>query len=407
VRVLLTDGSGLTSRQAAGRLHELGHSVGVLSSSRLAITRWTNAVHVWHAVPPFASDPQLWWQAARRVLASQRYDVLLPTQEQVLAVARAEAAGDLPAPVATAVPSFEALCRVQDKLSAARTLADLGLPQPPYAVLESGAAASAWTRFPCYLKLPIGTASRGVRRVEDRAELVTAIDDPDLAASLSDGPGLLVQEAVGGPLAMVQAVADHGRLVAFHTNLRVAEGPGGGASHKRSVRLPDVERHIETLVGALDWHGAISADVVVAHEGGARFIDINPRLVEPGNAVRSGVDLVAAMLRVALGEHIERLDVGAEGVRTHQLLLAVLKAAEGPGPRRRAWTEVVDASRHRGRLRDSVEELTPPSHDPLSVVPVVAALGLTMLRPTLAGALVRSSTTAYATTADAWAALRA
>ena len=53
--------------------------------------------------------------------------MLLPTQEQVAVLAafpaRLAARG-----VRTAVPGFEALCAVQDKLSAFATLSRLGLP---------------------------------------------------------------------------------------------------------------------------------------------------------------------------------------------------------------------------------------------------------------------------------------
>ena len=48
----------------------------------------------------------------------------------------------------------------------------------------------------------------------------------------------------------------------------------------------------------LDWHGALSADVILGPDG-PRFIDINPRLVEPVNALASGVDLTGALLEVA------------------------------------------------------------------------------------------------------------
>jgi biotin carboxylase len=49
------------------------------------------------------------------------------------------------------------------------------------------------------------------------------------------------------------------------------------------------------LVAALDLHGALSMDLVVADRGPV-IIDVNPRLVEPANALAAGVDLVAAML---------------------------------------------------------------------------------------------------------------
>jgi hypothetical protein len=90
--------------------------------------------------------------------------------------------------------------------------------------------------FPVFVKRPISTASAGVRRAATADELVAA------AAALGLGTEeLLVQTQASGPLAMVQALADHGRLVAHHANLRVIEGIGGGAAVKESIRLPKLE----------------------------------------------------------------------------------------------------------------------------------------------------------------------
>src|SRR5437588_286048 len=76
-----------------------------------------------------------------------------------------------------------ALAQVQDKVSAFRTLARVGLPQPPAVVAASaagveaagaelagtglagtGLAGTGLARWPLFVKVPIGTASAGVRR---------------------------------------------------------------------------------------------------------------------------------------------------------------------------------------------------------------------------------------------------
>jgi hypothetical protein len=97
---------------------------------------------------------------------------------------------------------------------------------------------------------------------------------------------------------MVQAVAERGRLVAHHACLRLREGVGGGASLKESVALPGLAGMLARLVGALDWHGALSMDLIAA-DSGPVVIDVNPRLVEPAKALAAGVDLVGVMLDVA------------------------------------------------------------------------------------------------------------
>ena len=126
---------------------------------------------------------------------------------------------------------------------------------------------------------------------------------------------------------MAQSVFDRGRLVASAANLRVREGASGGASHKRSVDLPVVREYLAQLGAHLRWHGALSADVILG-AGGPTFIDINPRLVEPGNARRAGVALVDALIDVAFDRTPAPQPVGPAHVATHQLLLAVLGAAQ-------------------------------------------------------------------------------
>src|SRR3954451_3341920 len=64
MRVLLSDGSGLTSRQAAGLVAAAGHDVGVLSSEPWCLCRLTRAVHRIHPVPAVGGDPFAWLDTA-------------------------------------------------------------------------------------------------------------------------------------------------------------------------------------------------------------------------------------------------------------------------------------------------------------------------------------------------------
>ena len=157
-----------------------------------------------------------------------------------------------------------------------------------------------------------------------------------------------MQAPVAGPLAMVQAVFARGELVAFHACERVREGAAGGASHKLGLDLPEAREHMAALGAFLDWHGALSADVILGPDG-PRFIDINPRLVEPLNALACGVDLVRALVEVATAGTSRPQPDGRPGARTHQLLLAVLGAAQ-QGGRRDVARELVHADAAPRRL---------------------------------------------------------
>ena len=74
-------------------------------------------------------------------------------------------------PVVTAVPAFDSLFRVQDKISAFDTLASIGLPQPRSMPVRECADLAAWNAFPAFSKPPIGTATRGIRQIHGRDEL--------------------------------------------------------------------------------------------------------------------------------------------------------------------------------------------------------------------------------------------
>jgi hypothetical protein len=390
MRILLSEGSGLTSRQVAGRLGELGRHVEVLSATTLCLTRFTRCVRAVHRVPPFGADPLGWLKEALRIAKRRDIDLLFPTQEQVSVLSAQQSRLSVP----TIVPSFASLRRVQDKISAWRTLSALDVPQPEAAVVTGADDVARFAHYPAFVKRPIGTASAGVRRVATPDELAAAVRD------LGPGP-VLVQAEAGGPLAMVQAVADRGRLVAHHANLRVREGVGGGAALKESVILPGIEGILARLMSGLAWHGALSTDAIVT-EGGPLVIDVNPRLVEPGNALRAGVDLVGAMLELAEGPQARTQPQSQPRVRTRQTLIAILGAAERDRTRGAVLGEAFDAMFARGPYAASTEELTPVARDPLAVVPAAAALAATLVRPSLCRMFREDAVGAYALTPEAW-----
>ena len=407
MRILLSDGAGLTARQCATLLSIAGHEVEALSAEPLCLCRFTRHVRRVHQVPPCGTDPFGWLDAALEVAASRGAEVLLPVQEQAAVIAlardRVRAAG-----LATAVPPFSALARVQDKVSAFRTLSHLGLPQPPAYVADSVQALRG--PFPAFVKTPIGTASAGVVRVDTEAEARTLAARLDTDGAFASG-GLLVQQPADGPLVMVQAVFADGSLTAFHACERVREGAGGGSSHKRAVRVPRARQAMESLGDALGWHGALSADMILTPDGPV-FIDVNPRLVEPVNAFRSGVDLVGAILSAATGRD-ERLAPSpvaappdAPAAATHQVLLAILAAARDHG-RRGVLTELRDAMAHRGDYLGSGEELTPLRGDPAAVLPVAVAAAAALARPAAWRSFASGSVAAYSLTPSAWRQLTA
>jgi hypothetical protein len=405
VRVLLSDGSGLTSRQCATLLAREGHDVSVLAAAALPLTRWTRHVSRVHRLPPYGPDPLGWWDVAVRVLQRERPDVLLPTQEQVAVISRRQR--DLDAlGVGTVVPPFAALQRVQDKLAADQTLRAAGLRRPSSWVARDAAGLVRGVCGPAFLKAPIGTASTGVQRVRGRDQVRAAAAAFQQAGAFAAG-GVLVEEPVAGPLLMVQSVFSAGRLLALHANERTREGAGGGASTKTSRSLPGAADDVQLLGQLLGWHGALSLDAILDKDGPV-WIDVNPRLVEPFNAARSGVDLLGPLLALARGQAGPSTVVGGTpGVRTHQLLLAVLGAAQSGRGRAGVARELLSAATRSGPYTGSTEELTPVAGDPLAAVPVAAAALACLLRPSLERLFTSKAVSGYALTPQGWHDLQA
>ena len=408
MRVLLTEGNGLTSRQVATHLDRLGHHVEVLTPDPLCLARFTKHVRRLHRSPRLGDDPLAWLDRALEVYEARRIDLLFPTHEHAVVLAhqhrRLAEAG-----VVTAVAPFEAYARVFDKVSAHDTLTDLRITEPPTVVTRDPGELRACPKFPVFVKRAVGNSSTGVTRVESTAGLDTLADV--LAADGAFADGVVVQRAARGRFVMVQGVFADGELVAFHTNLRLREGADGSAAIKRSTRKPQIREQMATLGGALGWHGALSADVILDRDV-ARWIDVNPRLVEPGNAYRSGVDLVAAYVEVARGNGVGAArsaagaDDGRPGELTHQLLMSVLGAAQRGAGRGAIAGEVFGAVRHSGAYDKSIEELTPTRGDArTALLPIVATTAL-VAKPSAYRWFTNGAAPNYALGAEGWRTLR-
>ena len=394
----MTEGSGLASRQIATRLDELGHEVLAAVSDPLCLARFTRHVRRLVRVPPFGPDPLGWFDAVLERAVALDVEVVFPTQEQVTVLShqlpRLTGAG-----LRTAVPPFAALAHVQDKVAARATLEAVGVPQPRSLVVRDRSGLDAWSAFPAFVKAPVGTASSAVRRAEDRSELTDAV-----RSLVADESSVLVQEGADGTLVMAQSVFDAGTMIAFHANERVREGVNGSASVKRSTDQPELRAAMDRLGRRLAWHGALSFDAIVT-AGGPVVIDVNPRLVEPGNAIAAGTDLVAALLAVATGMAPPVGGESRSGVTTHQLLMAILGAAQRTGRRRAIAGEVVAAAARRGAYAASREELLPLRGDWRTLSLPVLATTATLVHPRAYRWFAQGAVAGYALSPQGWLAL--
>jgi predicted ATP-grasp superfamily ATP-dependent carboligase len=386
LHVLLSEGSSTSAREALTILGLAGHVVELCDPDAYCLGRFSRWVSKFHRCPGLAKHPATFLGFIEKLLATRRFDVLLPIHEQGYVLARAQQR--IAADVGIALPSFASYRAAHSKAGFRRLLTELGLPQPATDLATSEAELRAVMRFPCVVKTAIGTASRGIWLVHDRRGLVQVLDE--LGADDGFANGVLVQDFIHGVTEKAQAVFCRGYLLGFHAYRQLAAGAGGGDARKESVRRPQVRAHVETIGEHLRWHGALSVDYILASADAVpRYIDCNPRLVEPMSAYLAGTDLVQLLLQVSLGETPTRAPDSRIGVRTHLAMQALLGCALRGGTRRDILRECVQLATRRGFYADSIEELTPVGLDWISAVPLAMTAIILSLAPSLAQRLAK------------------
>src|SRR5258708_1874463 len=257
-KILLSEGSSLSSREAITALGLAGHRVELVSSDPICLGRFSRFVNRVHRAPASGADPDGYLAAVIDVVRSRSIDAVLPVHEQAYLFAAARK--QLPQGLGIALADFEAFEQVQSKASLAELLTRLDVPQPATEVVRSAGEFASTRPYPFFVKAAFGTASTGVWRVSDERHRDVLLQRFEQGNAFAEG--LLVQAAVSGALERTQAVFDRGGLVACHIYRQMVEGPGGGDVLKLSVVRPQVRETIEKIGRALNWHGALSFDYI-------------------------------------------------------------------------------------------------------------------------------------------------
>src|SRR5882757_238162 len=386
LRVLVSEGSSTSAREAITILGLSGHHVEVCDPSPWCLSRFSRFVRKFHHCPGLRTNPAGYLAFVERLIETGGFDVLLPTHEQGFLFARVRQR--LEGRIGLALPGFENYRTAHSKAALSRLLNQLKLPQPPTEIVKCAQALREAIRFPAVVKTSVGTASRGIWFVRHADDLEDALRD--LAASDAFADEVLVQDLIAGATEKAQSVFCRGRMLGFHAYRQVAPGVGRGEAIKQSVNRPQVRGYLEAIGQRLDWHGALSVDTIMPHDDATPLlIDCNPRLVEPMNAYRSGVDLVGMLLGLSLAETPVALAESREGVLTHLAMQALLGAASRGGTRFDIIRECAQLAAVSGPYAGSSEELTPVGLDWFSGVPLVVTISILLASPAFAIKLAR------------------
>ena len=233
--------------------------------------------------------------------------------------------------------------RMTHKIAMRRTLAEEGVPQPPFAAVRSlaeGRAALETVGLPAVLKPVDSGGQRGLFRIETAGDL-----ESHLHSALAESPGreAILEGFVEGTEMNGTVVVRNGdaRMVTLSDRLR-PDGVGFGVgwihlypASIHSDQLGLAERVAERSVAALGLRDGIAFPQLIASpDGGVSVVEVAARI--PGGQMADlvrhavGVDLVELALRFALGEPIP--DDVALPRFSQPLAIRFLTASPGPLP---------------------------------------------------------------------------
>jgi acetyl-CoA carboxylase, biotin carboxylase subunit len=216
-------------------------------------------------------------------------------------------------------PPAEVMERMGDKARAKVEMREAGVPLVPgtdgTTSLDAARAAAEELGFPVLLKAAAGGGGRGMRRVEDPADLPGLYDNASSEAQSAFGDGTLYVEKVITPARHVEIQVlcdDHGSVLTCgerecsvqrrHQKL-IEESPSPALD---AELREEMEAAAERACHHIGYRNAGTVEFLVGPDGSFAFIEMNTRLqVEhPVTELVTSLDLVREQVRIAAGERL-------------------------------------------------------------------------------------------------------
>jgi predicted ATP-grasp superfamily ATP-dependent carboligase len=279
--VLLTGGRAPVTLELARLFRRAGHRVLMAESLAWHLSRPSLAVAANFRVPPPRQDPTGFIRALAQIVRREGVDLLVPTCEEIYAVARGRAELEAAGGTLVLAEPLEKLRGLHDKWLFTQSARGLGLSVPETRRLESAqdlravlAAGGEWVLKPVF------------SRFAARTHL-----PPHSAASLqsvrpSPRQPWVAQACLRGRQVCTYSLAHHGQLAA-HVAYPVEFSAGQGAAVAfRAIEHPAAQAWAARFVAAADFTGQIAFDFIEDAAGQVAALECNPRAT-------SGVHLLA------------------------------------------------------------------------------------------------------------------
>lgn len=232
-----------------------------------------------------------------------------------------------------------------NKTRAINAAREAGLP-----VLESTAptqkvdellAAAPGVGFPLFVKAVAGGGGRGMRRVDNAADLAEAIEMAMREAESAFGdPTVFLERAVIDPRHIeVQILADStGAAVhLFERDCSVQRRHQKVIEVAPAINLdPDIRRamceHAVAFARHIGYVNAGTVEFLLGKDGHFAFIEMNPRIQVEHTITEeiTDVDLVQSQIRIAAGETLADLGLTQDTIMTHGAAIQARVTSEDP-----------------------------------------------------------------------------
>lgn len=298
-RILLSSGEWHAALACVESLGRKGHQVDVMSQSRWAPAASSRYASKWISVCS-EYDGSTYLDFLWKALQHSQYDLFIPISDRAIDLANAHRQLILSF-TQMILPSHDAIILARDKAQTMRLAERLDVPIPR-TLFPQSLKQAVWEAqtlgFPCVLKTPRGTGSKGVLIAKNEDEVRCFVEKYGRDCGMP-----ILQEHRPGDTADLAAVCHKGTIIASHSfYCEPRHMIGGTPPYVTSIHDERILQHANKLVESLDWSGPIDFDFIRTADGECLLLEINPRFsgtISFASAV--GIDLPQALLDTFTG----------------------------------------------------------------------------------------------------------